>query len=510
MKTKVFALLICLALANPVAQAQGQDSTSPLAGTIESIEFSGIADASLSVTLRNELQELRGTAYNPELAAQFADKIQLELPEFVAGTRTRAGTEPGKVVLVFVAAPISEDGALGENINARYPVETVALEGVPRSLISDSLWNELQKMVGQPLNNTEADRLRESLQSELGPRYAVERKVRRGTQPRQLAVVYEAIKQPMLRWETPPSIFAYHQKQGPSLFVNDEVDLAKDFGLQLLYGLGSNGDELTERYKGFRLALEKTRIGTERLGFRLELTSYGTMWKSDTLRASESAPEIPGIYRSRRAIAPVVAFAMTPDIYVTAGFEATELEMQFPEVHWESVRLGTAGVRFQHTFRNGGTRNEIAGGYAVRTAARSLESDFTYTRHSWDWLYFHKRDKNIVKLKFQAGRLTGSAPLFERFSAGNSDSLRGWNKFEIAPLGGSRTAAGTFEIGRSDIRVFYDAGSVWDEARPIAIRHSIGLTFGAGEDDAAGFFTIAAAIRNSRLEPSVMFRFGWR
>ena len=46
---------------------------------------------------------------------------------------------------------------------------------------------------------------------------------------------------------------------------------------------------------------------------------------------------------------------------------------------------------------------------------------------------------------FLAGAVNGRAPLFERFTLGDSRTLRGWSKFDIAPLGGTRVAHGSLE-----------------------------------------------------------------
>src|SRR6478735_1117317 len=43
------------------------------------------------------------------------------------------------------------------------------------------------------------------------------------------------------------------------------------------------------------------------------------------------------------------------------------------------------------------------------------------------------------------GILNGDAPLFERFTLGDSSTLRGWSKFDLAPVGGTRVAHGSLE-----------------------------------------------------------------
>jgi hypothetical protein len=521
-------LFLLLLLLPSCAQAFAQDQqTVPAGSIIESIEVSGLVELKisnenlnieyssssqrrLSQTLRDDLQKLKDQPYDAAVAARFADRIQEELPEYVAAARTSPGTQPGRVRLIFVIAKVSDSDTLGENVNERYPVESVTLEGIGQSEISSGLWDQMQKMVGQPLNNEEAERLRNSIQGELGSRYVVTRKVRRGNQTRQLTVVYEVAKTPILRWESPRTLFAYQSKQGVTIFPHVNFGDRNEEGAVRL-GAGTNGDELTERYKGWRFQYEKFNLGTERLAFRVIASTFGAKWKSQTVEAAQQqSPLAPGLYRSRNSVEPGLAFAITPDLYATAGLAITELSMQFPTSHNESVRTGTASLQYQRTLGVGNNRQQIAAGYSVRSGAGSLDSDFVYTRHYWDARYIYRHNSAFMRVDVRAGRSHGNAPLFERFSIGNTETARGWNKYDIAPLGGMRMMHGTLEAGRDDIRLFYDAGSVWDVGQPILVRQSFGLTFGAGERRGEGFLTIAFAVRNSRLEPTVMVRFGGR
>jgi hypothetical protein len=505
MKKRSLLTVLLLGWGGVFAAAQDPPPAAP-SGTIEAVEISGIPADRLSQTLRDDLQGLRGKPYNAEASAKLADRIQSELPEYVAAVRTVAGTQAGQVRVVFVVAQISESDALGENINARYPVESVLLEGVPQSQISTALWDEMQKMVGQPLNENEAGRLLMSLQTELGPRYEVSRKVRRG-KPRQLTIVYEVVKTPILRWIGPRSLLAYHTKQGITAFGHLDGSATEDNvgTFHFRFGFGTNADELIERYKGFRFQVETQDIVAERLGFRFDLTTFGTIWKSQTELASEQSPEIPGIYRSRLGLEPSMAFAITPDLYVTGGFNFTGLEMQSAmETDWAQAGIG--GLQYQRTFKSGEIQHQVAAGYTVHAAAKSIGSDFVYTSHYFEGRYIHRRKAALFKLDARGGLINGDAPLFERFSIGNTETARGWNKFDIAPLGTTRMFHTSLEAGHKAVRMFYDAGSVWDAGQGVKVRNSVGVTIGAGDKRGEGFLTIAAAIRNSRLEPTIMFR----
>ena len=97
-----------------------------------------------------------------------------------------------------------------------------------------------------------------------------------------------------------------------------------------------------------------------------------------------------------------------------------------------------------------------------------------------------------------AGGITGRAPLFERFSLGNSTTLRGWNKFDVAPLGGNRVAYASLEYGYSVFRVFYDTGAVWDSGRESRTRHAVG--FGIADRHGA-FMLLGFPLRLNRVTP---------
>jgi outer membrane protein assembly factor BamA len=88
--------------------------------------------------------------------------------------------------------------------------------------------------------------------------------------------------------------------------------------------------------------------------------------------------------------------------------------------------------------------------------------------------------------------------LFDRFSLGNTQTLRGWNKFELAPLGGNRMVHGSLRYAYDDVQLFYDTGTVWDAGAPIHLRSSLGVGFG----DEEPFIALAFRIRGARLAPA--------
>jgi outer membrane protein assembly factor BamA len=94
-----------------------------------------------------------------------------------------------------------------------------------------------------------------------------------------------------------------------------------------------------------------------------------------------------------------------------------------------------------------------------------------------------------------AGGITGDAPLFERFALGDTRTLRGWNKYDLAPAGGGRMFHASAEYRFSGVGVFLDMGSVWDEGSERDFRVSAGLGFRGGP----AFLTVGFPLNTDNL-----------
>src|SRR5262249_13889414 len=99
-----------------------------------------------------------------------------------------------------------------------------------------------------------------------------------------------------------------------------------------------------------------------------------------------------------------------------------------------------------------------------------------------------------------AGILVGRAPLFERFVLGNSTMLRGWNKYEIDPLGGNRVVHNSVDYRYGWFDGFYDSGAVWNSGQPVTLRHSLGV----GVHQGPVFLAVAFPVRSGRVDPIFM------
>jgi Omp85 superfamily domain len=581
---KNFLLLLFLTCASvSAALAQGAPQL-PAGGTIENVQVTGIPESSLSEDLRNSLQTFVGQQYDPQAATRFAARIEGEVPDVLVAPRLLAGSDSTHVRLVFVVARSVPGGTEPDsNVNSQYTVESVEVKGLQRSRYSDAVYEDMQHMVGQKLDNKLAEDLRVRLSSELRGEYYVNQKIERGSQPehvkvifevertpwivratvgkifngnigkgkieignpsregdtveavevggvprsqvsdalygelqlmvgkrvdrlevdhlrdklkaelkaslkddylvlpkftpgtksRQTRLVYEVSRIPWLPYRTPRTVLAYHPKQGWTFVCCGDDFLSKYTTITA----GWDGNSLIERYKGFSFGVESRSLGNRRLGGRLQFDSWGVQWKPQTRLALESRPEIPGTYRSRIGVAPSIAFALNRNFFVTAGANFTELRMEGPTEQWDAAHEGVASLRYDSKeIKRGKTTFENITNYEVRTGARSIGSDFSYTRHFVDHSSTIGYGRHSLDVTFAAGKITGNAPLFERFSLGNVQTLRGWNKYDIDPIGGTRVWHTSVGYRYSELGVFMDVGDIWEPAAPHEVRTSLGVT----------------------------------
>jgi len=98
------------------------------------------------------------------------------------------------------------------------------------------------------------------------------------------------------------------------------------------------------------------------------------------------------------------------------------------------------------------------------------------------------------------GYVSGQPPLFERFSLGNATTLRGFDKYDIAPAGGERMFHSSIEYRYAHVAVFFDTGSVWDRDADAKIRYSTG--FGVHGDNF--FLTLGFPLNGDDASPIFM------
>ena len=486
-------------------QARAQDAEARDGAIIESVDLRGLPRDSLSPGLRRELDSLNGDPLNRQRLTEVAARIEAEHPDVVAAARAVARPDD-RARVIFLVVSISDDGSLVQNINARYTVESVEISGIPEADISRSLRDRLQSLVGRRLDHDEADELSDLLEGER-PGYSVDRRISRGSERGRIRVVFEFSEKEGQRWIpfTPSrSKFVYHSDQGwggaldiPMGNRHHRVTAGFSF---------SNNDDLVEEYSGVLIGFESRKLATDRLGARVEVARYNNTWREPTLFALAANPAIPEAYRTRVTVEPSVTFAATPSLRVTGGVSLSDLESltRSPESQMASAVVTRVDYD-QRWYGFGDVTQRVEASYELRTSAEALESDLSYRRHLARVRYRYTQRHNTVIADAAFGGITGTAPLFERFTLGDTSTLRGWNKFDIAPVGGERMFRGSLEYRfHNAIGVFLDTGSVWDRNTDTRIRFSSG--FGVHHENV--FLNLAFPLNADDL--SVTFMMGVR
>jgi Omp85 superfamily domain len=512
-------LLLIVLLISPqsLVRAETQQAGINARGIVESAEISGIDENEISQEIRDAVRRLAGKPFDQQTADDLIQRIQTEKPQLIATTRLLPGDQPDRLKVVFLIEMISP-GAGGEgNVNSRYMVERVEIQNFDESRLSQSIRDEIKKLIGEKLDQTKANDIQQRIEDELKPKHYVIKRVVKGSDRQHIVVVYEIRN---VRWipfiAQPPQHLLYHSKQNFSAVVTAPIPLGD--GVRLLLGAADDQDQLIERFAGFQLGFETTRVATNRLGFALRYSRYHERWQPSTV-----AGDTTSIYRDRNTFEPSVTFAFDPRLRLTAGLSTSELQMQYPEIHRANANAVVGSLTFDHAWkRPDDVRHSLRASYEIRAGNHNLDSDFIYTRQLAQGEYVYGHGKQQLLLSFLAGRIGGNAPLFERFSLGNTSTLRGWNKFDIAPFGGNRVVHATMQYGVGGVRIgtrnggrhasidfdfqlFYDVGAVGDHGSPIQAKHSVG--FGIGPTD--GFFIGLGFPIRSGVTPVFMtgFRF---
>lgn len=392
------------------------------------------------------------------------------------------------------------------NVNTRYTVETVAVHGDGWSTdpvadhdkrISSSLRREIASLVGEKLNPSVLDELSKRLRKELHAR-TVEHHVLRGKQPEYVQVVFDVKLRPT-RFDVSVPKFLYQSRPGWSGEVEGTATIHQN---GFTFGLVSDGDELAERYSGIEARYQNSHLGTDRARLSFEFDSFHEQWNGATLASLPLAADSAAgdLYRTRQNFQPMVTFAVAKPLTVSFGASFERLEPEAPMAAMQAANAFVANADYQQEIEGAEYQHKLNGTYDLRMGTRSLGSDFVYGRHRWQFRYTLTHGKHMLLDQATAGVITGQAPLFERFVLGNSTTLRGWNKYDIDPLGGNRMLHNSVEYRYGAFQVFYDSGAIWDSGQTAIARNSVGCGLRQG----AFFIAMAFPLRDNRVEPIFM------
>jgi hypothetical protein len=375
------------------------------------------------------------------------------------------------------------------NVNSRYTVESVEVKSVRKNRLTQTLKDELKALVGQKLDHDILENLAQRIRTELRERKVIP-KVQRGTKPLFVKVRFETRE----RLDLAVPSFVYHSKEGWSgaLDANNAIG-DNEFG----FGIVSDGDREIERYAGIRARFRRNSLGTEHLRLHFDFESYHQQWNRATLQALEGGADIPGIYRTRQNFQPALSVVFAQPVTLMVGASFQRFQMQFPAARTEASNAVITSLRHHRRWEH----SELDAGYDLRAATRIFDSDFVYARHAVDAAWDFKRGDNRLSVRYTAGLLNGNAPLFDRFVAGNATLLRGWNKWDLAPLGGNRLQHGTIEYSYDAFTIFYDTGAIWESrdqgGSDADQKHSAGVGVRAGDF----MLAVAFPIKSGRAAP---------
>lgn len=379
------------------------------------------------------------------------------------------------------------------NINSRYLVESVGIANSRRYHISRSLVEDMQNLVGRHFNSDLFQSLASRISNELHGHQVLFR-LTRGTEPDRVRVTFE-VTNPKTGLDLEAPRLVYNSREGASA----EGDAILSFGANTLtFAVLSDGDSMVERASGIRARFDRLAVGSERVRLGFEFDSYHEQYNSLTESAAAEQNNMGALYRTRRNFEPCASFVIAGPLTWTVGLSFQQFEQQFPSTQTASSDAIVSDLRYDNKWDDSTAgRHHFSAGYSIRVATTLLGGAFAYTRHAVDATYHWKRGHQSAELAFLGGAIAGRAPLFDRFVLGTSSTLRGWDKYEIDPLGGSRVVYGSAGYGYRMMRAFYDTGAIWEQRTNAQTRQSVGL----GVKVEGVLLAVAFPIRSDHIEP---------
>jgi hypothetical protein len=312
-------------------------------------------------------------------------------------------------------------------------------------------------------------------------------------------VVFDVQLRPA-RFDVSVPKFLYQAKQGWSGALEGTATSHRN---GLTFGVISDGDELVERYAGLEARYENQHLGADWAHLAFEFDSFHQQWNGATMAGlppgTESAA-VSDLYRTRQNFQPTVSFVVARPLTVTFGASFERMEDEGPMARIRAANAFLSSANFHEELEDSDFQHNFIGEYDLRMGTRSLDSDFVYARHRWRFRYTLTHGKHLLTDEAMAGFISGQAPLYERFALGNSTTLRGWNKYDIDPLGGNRMVHNSVDYRYGVLQVFYDAGAIWDNGQAAIARNSAG----AGLREGSFSLAVAFPLREGRCYPVFM------
>ena len=396
-----------------------------------------------------------------------------------------------RFLALFSLASLAACGQdLEANVNERYTVENVEVSGFDQAALGRNLRQEIHGLIGQKFSQQKLDEVSRLINKAL-PGHSVSVRITRGQLPQHIRVIFE-IRSHEQRFDLAAPAGLYASSSGWTGEVDATVQSHANF---VTVGLLSDGDTLAERATGLRARYENRQVADGRLRLALGFEDFHESWNPATGTAAAGTAQL---YRARRDVEPVATIALARSLKLSLGLSFEQLQPQLSAAHSEASNAVITTLRYDRLLEGtGSSQQRVEAGYNLRAATTSLASDFEYTRHAFDFRYTLWHGAHRISTYLTAGVIRGAAPLFERFVLGSSTTLRGWNKYDLCPLGANRVVHNSVEYRYRFVEAFYDTGAVWSAGDRATVHHSVGGGVRLG--DLA--LLMAFPMRNGRPEP---------
>ncbi len=443
--------------------------------------------------------------------------LALDLPSYPAMKLALISALAACTLLGQSLTPVS-DSTLGEqgveqasdlNINARYTIESIKFVGQREYKLSTMALEEIRHLVGAKVSTEALDRLANRIRGELRA-HDVTFKLTRGAQAESVRVLIQ-VDRAAGSFDASVPALSYNSALG----FTGTGQLSSTIGPNTLtFRALRDADNLIERFSGVQAKYERVGLAKGRISLGFEFDGYQDQYAPSTLAAlaSDSRPSSLGVgaYGSRLNYEPSATFVLATPLTLTVGLSFEQLNNLPSAARSESANAVVNTLRYHQrwvgseTSGAGSSTQELDAGYSLRAATTLLGTNLAYTRHVAHLKYNYSSRVQSVEVTVIAGAIYGQAPLFERFALGDSTLLRGWNKYDLDPLGGNRLAYGSVTYGYHIMRVFYDTGSVWDQGKPMEVKESagVGVSSGLGVLEKGAFLlAVALPLREGHVTP---------
>jgi len=464
-----------------------------------------------SVNVSNNLTLALGLPFSPAMRLR---ALRLALIPVLA-----AVTLPGQSLTPVSGSPageLPEPQASDLNVNSRYTIESINFVDHRDYQLSTSSLEEIRRLVGAKVSTEALDRLALRIREELRA-HDVTFKLARGAEPQSVRVLIQVDRAGGSFDASVPNL-SYNSALG----FTGTGQLSSSVGPNAFtFRMLRDADALIERVSGLQAKYERLTLANGRIRLGFELDAYQNQYASSTLAAlaidsrpsSESSSIGSGAYGSRLNYEPSATFVIAAPLTYTVGLGFEQLNNLPSAARSESANAVINTLRYHQRWvasdkpESGPSTQELDAGYSLRAATTLLASNLAYTRHVAHLKYNYSSRTQSVEVTMMAGAIYGQAPLFERFALGDSTLLRGWNKYDLDPLGGNRLAYGSVTYGYHMMRVFYDTGSVWDQGKSPEAKESagVGVSSGLGILEKGAFLVaLAFPLRQGHVTPVVI------